>query len=52
LQAYVTGQNLFTLTGYSGVDPAINAIGSDVIKIDYSTYPMTRSVLFGLNAQF
>lgn len=52
LQAYVTGQNLFTITGYSGVDPAVNAIGSDVIKIDYSTYPMTRSVLFGLNAQF
>lgn len=52
LGVYVTGQNLFTISGYSGVDPAVNALGSDIIKIDYSTYPLTRSFLFGVNVQF
>lgn len=52
LQVYATGQNLFTITNYSGIDPAVNAIGDDILKIDYSSYPMTRSFLFGLNAQF
>jgi len=52
LQAYVTGQNLFTITNYSGIDPAVNSIGDDILKIDYSSYPMTRSFLFGINVQF
>lgn len=52
LQAYVTGQNLFTITNYTGIDPAVNAIGDDILKIDYSSYPMTRSFLFGINVQF
>jgi TonB-linked SusC/RagA family outer membrane protein len=52
LQVYVTGQNLFTITNYSGVDPAINAVGGDVVKIDYSTYPLTRAFMIGLNVQF
>jgi len=52
LQLYATGQNLFTITKYSGIDPAINAIGNDIIKIDYSTYPLARTFLVGLNVQF
>jgi len=52
LQAYITGQNLFTITDYTGIDPAVNAIGNDILKIDYSSYPMTRSFLLGLNVQF
>jgi TonB-linked SusC/RagA family outer membrane protein len=52
LQVYATGQNLFTITNYSGIDPAVNSIGDDILKIDYSSYPMTRSFIFGLNAQF
>jgi len=52
LQAYVTGQNLFTITDYTGIDPAVNAIGDDILKIDYSSYPMTRTFLFGINVQF
>lgn len=52
LQAYVTGQNLFTITNYTGIDPAVNSIGDDILKIDYSSYPMTRSFLFGINVQF
>ncbi len=52
LQVYATGQNLFTITNYSGIDPAVNAIGDDILKIDYNSYPMTRTFLFGVNAQF
>jgi TonB-linked SusC/RagA family outer membrane protein len=52
LQAYVSGNNLFTITKYSGVDPAVNAIGDDILKIDYSSYPMTRTFLVGVNVQF
>jgi hypothetical protein len=52
LQVYLTAQNLFTISDYSGVDPAVNALGNDVIKIDYSTYPLTRTFLVGVNVQF
>ena len=52
MQVYVTGQNLATFTKYSGVDPSVNATGNDVVKIDYSTYPLTRSFLLGVNLQF
>jgi TonB-linked SusC/RagA family outer membrane protein len=52
LQVYVTGQNLFTISKYSGIDPAINAIADDIVKIDYNTYPLARTFIFGLNVQF
>ncbi|HLP37685.1 TonB-dependent receptor [Lacibacter sp.] len=52
LNIYATGQNLFVLTKYIGYDPALNAIGNDIIKIDYSSYPMARTFLFGVNVQF
>lgn len=52
LQVYVTGQNLFLLTNYIGYDPTLNAVGSDVTKVDYSSYPMAKTWFFGLNVQF
>jgi len=51
ISLFVTGQNLFTITKYSGIDPAVNSIGDDVLKIDYSSYPMTRVFLIGANFQ-
>ncbi len=52
LNVYVVGQNLFTITKYSGVDPAVNSIGGDVLKIDFAAYPFTRSYLMGINLEF
>tara|TARA_R110002049_G_scaffold301166_1_gene493051 strand:- start:10983 stop:14072 length:3090 start_codon:yes stop_codon:yes gene_type:complete len=52
LSVYVTGQNLFTITDYSGVDPASNASGSNTIAIDFNAYPVPRSFLLGLNVEF
>ncbi|MBD1433267.1 TonB-dependent receptor [Sphingobacterium sp. DN00404] len=49
---FVTGQNLYTLTNYSGVDPAANAIGSDILRVDYNSYPLTRTFTGGINVQF
>ncbi len=51
---YVTGNNLLTLTKYTGFDPEVNAYGSNglVMGIDYGTYPQSRSCIFGLNVTF
>lgn len=51
LGLYVTGQNLFTITNYSGYDPLINSPkasgGNQSLGIDYSSYPTARTFLFG-----
>jgi len=54
LTVYITGQNLLTLTNYSGFDPEVNAFGnsSTELGIDYGTYPQARSVIVGLNVNF
>lgn len=54
LNLYVTGQNLYTWTDYSGFDPEVNAFASTngVIGIDYGTYPQVRTIIFGLKANF
>lgn len=54
LQAYVTGQNLLTLTKYSGYDPEVNAYGADAVAqgVDYGTYPQSKALIFGLNVEF
>ncbi|GAF02600.1 SusC/RagA family TonB-linked outer membrane protein [Saccharicrinis fermentans] len=54
VKIYATGENLFTITDYSGFDPEVNAYGgSNTMKgIDYGTYPQTRNIIFGLNVTF
>jgi len=49
---FVNGQNLHTFTKYSGVDPAVNAIGDNVLRVDYNSYPLTRIFTGGINVQF
>lgn len=49
IRLYVTGENLLTLTKYSGYDPEI---GGDISGIDRGYYPQARTFLFGVNAQF
>ena len=46
---YVTAENLFTLTGYTGYDPEI---GGQVLGLDRGVYPQARSVLGGIQIQF
>lgn len=54
LKLYVTGENLLTITDYSGFDPEVNAFGgSNTVRgIDFGTYPQARTTLFGLNVTF
>src|SRR5690554_745860 len=52
LRFYVTGRNILTLTGYSGVDPELQDTGFEagVDKRDY--YPRTQSWSIGVNVSF
>ena len=51
---YVSGQNLYTFTKYSGFDPELGAFNSNVLtqNIDYGHYPNPRSVTVGANIVF
>lgn len=50
---YLTGENLFTLTKYSGYDPESSAYGSNgAFGIDFGTYPQARQFIFGVNLTF
>ena len=51
---YISGQNLLTLTKYSGFDPEVGA-GGDIINdfgVDYARFPVTRTYLLGFNLTF
>ena len=56
LSVYVTGQNLFVITKYSGFDPEVNTDknvnGVPSTGIEYIPYPSARVVTFGINAGF
>ena len=53
MRFYVTGQNLFTITGYKGYNPEVNQQGtsSTALGIDYGTYPQSRIYTVGLNLE-
>ena len=56
---YVQAQNLYTFTGYSGMDPEIgygSSINGNsnswVSGIDLGSYPNPRTILVGVNLKF
>lgn len=54
---YIQGQNLFTVTKYSGMDPEVNlraySAGNDrQIGVDGGSYPVAKTILVGLNLSF
>ena len=52
LRVYVTAQNLFTITDYIGFDPEANSFGRSNVRVDYSSYPLAKTFIFGLQASF
>ena len=54
LRLYVSGQNLFTFTKYTGYDPEFGRNGTNPLGAGYddSNYPVARTLLMGLNIQF
>lgn len=54
---YVTAQNLFTITGYKGMDPEVGASGDETdyswgSGVDLGFYPTPRTILIGVNLKF
>ncbi len=51
LRVFVAAQNLFTITGYSGLDPEIGELNSNpqYKGVDMGFYPQARSFMFGLS---
>ncbi|CAM1358481.1 SusC/RagA family TonB-linked outer membrane protein [Tenacibaculum xiamenense] len=59
LRFSLSGQNLFLITGYSGLDPevssdtgSVNNNGIPSSGIDYTSFPRPRVYSFGINATF
>ncbi len=54
LRIYASGQNLLTFTGYKGYDPEVSRFEDSSISqgMDFSGYPTSKTILFGLNFDF
>ncbi|REE02220.1 SusC/RagA family TonB-linked outer membrane protein [Marinoscillum furvescens] len=53
IRLYVSGQNLFTITKYSGFDPEVSSGGIiNGYGMDFGRYPMSRTFVLGLDLNF
>jgi TonB-linked SusC/RagA family outer membrane protein len=61
VRVYVRGENLFTITGYDGLDPALPALSASrsgvdardmAMGIDRGTYPTTKMLSVGFSVGF
>lgn len=60
IRVYAQAQNLFTITGYSGLDPEANLYGNSSTAsyanlqagVDKNTMPQARTYTFGANISF
>ncbi|MEI8048591.1 MAG: SusC/RagA family TonB-linked outer membrane protein [Bacteroidota bacterium] len=52
LKLFVVANNLFIVTGYSGIDPETSMNGLSYGIDQYNVYPKTRTFTFGINASF
>src|ERR1700744_3205893 len=54
VKVYISGQNLYVFTKYSGLDPEVGSQNQNPIlqNIDYGRYPTPRIVTLVLNAEF
>ena len=54
LRFYFTATNVFVITNYSGPDPEVSTRRKTPLTpgVDYSAYPRSRQLVFGLNLNF
>jgi len=53
LRVFVSAENLFTITSYTGYSPEIGYTDGNKQKgVDYAQYPQSRKFTFGLNLNF
>ncbi len=51
-RVFVATNNVFTITKYSGLDPAVGGAVDTTLGIDIGNYPVTRSYTFGVGLTF
>lgn len=51
-RVYAGTNNIFTITKYKGLDPAVGGAADTNFGIDVGNYPVTRSFMFGLGVTF
>lgn len=52
---FVSGQNLFTITKYKGLDPDVTGNGDDPVNlrgVDAGNWPSSRIISFGITSEF
>ncbi len=54
LRFYLTANNVFIITNYSGLDPEVSTRRKTPLTpgVDYSPFPRSRQLVFGLNLNF
>jgi TonB-dependent starch-binding outer membrane protein SusC len=56
INLYVSAQNLFTITNYTGYDPLVETNkqvgGNQSLGIDYTTYPSAKTFILGATVKF
>lgn len=53
LRVAASGQNLYTFSNYSGMDPEVSVRNSALTPgFDYSAYPRARTIVFSINTSF
>ncbi|MEM7574754.1 MAG: TonB-dependent receptor [Bacteroidota bacterium] len=54
IRAYVSAQNLITITDYTGYDPEIGLVQGGLLNtgIDFGQQPIAKSILFGVQVGF
>jgi hypothetical protein len=52
IQVYCTAENLFTITDYIGLDPAVNPNSDVNFRMDFNAYPTSRTFIFGAKLDF
>ncbi len=51
-RVYVSANNIFTISGYKGLDPQVGGSADTDFGVDVGNYPVTRSFNFGLGLGF
>ena len=52
LRLYLSADNVFTFTKYTGYDPEVSYWNPLLTGLDYTSYPRARTFIFGLNLKF
>ncbi|MGB6153131.1 MAG: hypothetical protein WBG48_14195, partial [Pricia sp.] len=52
LRVYIAADNLVTITDFEGFDPDASATGEGIVKVNYNTYPLAKTIRLGFDVKF